>query len=365
MGETYFFSKPINRRKFLKVAATVIACGGCAGMPTPSPVAERRPLTREESIAAWRGRICAILARRVLPIIDTEATFSWIYDLQFILREMEANGVAQIAFAPIYRFFGGSTDSLALHEKYPAFFIPTTSDGVTPDWWNNPEGFVEAIISEVLSGKYFFMGEFEFRHYPSPMQYRSGKMFRDVTVSLDRPAAHRLFSFSQDSGTAFMIHYEIEDVLLPPLEAMLGRYPGARVIWCHLGQVRYSWRARHYGPTYIRSLIAKSPNLYFDLGLGGPGHVYPGSNERDQTIYEFTGIPPYGGRLKREWQAILEDFPERFLAATDIDPHRFQSFPHSIRRLRWLVLDELSERARHLIAYKNAWRLITKEAWKL
>jgi hypothetical protein len=365
MGEEYSFSERMNRRQFLKVAAVALACGGCAGMPAPTPVAEPRPLTREESIAAWRDRIHALLARRVLPIIDTEATYSRFYDLQFILREMEANGVAQIAFAPIYQKAGGSTDSLSLHERYPAFFIPTTSDGVTPDWWNHPEAFVEEIIAEVRSGKYFFMGEFEFRHYPSPMQYWSGRMDRDITVSLDRPAARKLFSFSQDSGTAFMIHYEIEDGLLPPLEAMLARYPGARVIWCHLGQVRYPRRTRHYGPSYVRSLIAKFPNLYFDLGLGGPGNMYPGSYERDQTIYEFTGIPPYRGRLKPEWRAILEDFPERFLAATDIGPDRFRWFPDWIRRLRVLLLDELSERAKHLIAYQNAWRLITKGAWKL
>lgn len=354
----------MSRRQFLKVTAALLASGGCARLPVPAPVAEPRILTREESIGAWRGRIRAILARRIVPIIDTEVTYSLAYDLQFMLSEMEANGVAQIAFAPLYRKPGGSIDSLVLHQSYPAYFIPTTSDGVTPDWWRAPDAFVEAVITEIRSGKYFFMGEFEFRHYASPNQWRAGRMDRDVTVPLDHPAAYALFQFSQESGTAFMIHYEIEDALLPPLEAILAKYPGARVIWCHLGQVRYSGRSSRYGPAYVRSLIARFPNLYFDLGLPGPPHVYPGSNERDQTIYEFTGRPPFGGSLKPEWRAIFEEFPQRFLAATDMGPDRFRGFPNAVGRLRMLVLNELSERARHLIAYQNAWRLITKEAWQ-
>jgi hypothetical protein len=341
-----------------------VACS--APLPMPSPVPKPRPLSRRESIEAWRSRIHAILQRGELPIIDTEATyFPPKYDIEFILREMERNNVAQVCFAPFFPLDSASTTPLDLHQRYPAYFVPTTCDGLSWTWLRNPRFFVETIRKEVKSGAFFLMGEHEIRHYPSPKQWREGRIDRDVKIPIDSDQVHEIFRLSEEAKVAFQIHYEIEDVLLPPLEEMLSRYPRAPVIWYHLGQIRYPDRSTRYGPAYIRSLIARFPNLFFDLALPGPGHVYPDSHERDQTIYEFTGQPPYGGYLKREWQAVLEDYPDRFLSATDIDPSRFRYFPNSIQRLRYLLLSRLSNRAQHLIAYQNAWRLITGESWQI
>jgi predicted TIM-barrel fold metal-dependent hydrolase len=189
-------------------------------------------------------------------------------------------------------------------------------------------------------------------------------MDRDVTVPIDSRPVHKLFRLAVETGIAFQIHYEIEDVLLPPLEAMLSRYPEAKVIWCHLGQVRYRERASHYSSEYVRGLIARFPNLYFDLGLPGPPHVHPASEQRDQMIYVHNALLPWGGYLDPVWQKLLEEFPERFIAATDSGPEDYHGFPNKIMRLRSLVLDQLSERARHLIAYQNAWRLLTGENWE-
>jgi hypothetical protein len=172
-----------------------------------------------------------------------------------------------------------------------------------------------------------------------------------------------VFRLAEQTGVALQIHYEIEDALLPPLEELLARYQGARVIWCHLGQVRYPERSTRYGPGYVNSLIERFPNLHFDLGLPGPPHVHPASRQRDQQIYTFTGQRPWGGYLRRDWRKLLEDHPARFLAASDIGGDRFREFPNQILRLRQLIMAELGEQARHLIAYRNAWRLISGEPW--
>jgi hypothetical protein len=112
--------------------------------------------------------------------------------------------------------------------------------------------------------------------------------------------------------------------------------------------------------SFVKSLIRRFPNLHFDLGsMVYPGQIYPGSKARDMTLFHFTGYPPYGGYLKQEWQELLEECPQRFLAASDIGPDRFQNFPDIIKRLRGLILDRLHEKARHLIAYENAWRLLS------
>lgn len=355
----------MNRRRFIVGSAAALANASSLA-PSPSDAIEgSRQLSRAESISGWRQRIRAILAQGRLPIIDTEATYNpKLYDIDFIRNEMDRNDVAQIAFAPIFQSPGGGVSSLDLHRQYPAYFIPTTSDGVTRHWFNDGQSFVDTAIAEIRSGEYFFMGEHELRHYPSPLQAKAGRNDRDITISLDSPAVQALFRFSEESGVAFQIHYEIEDVLLPPLETLFARYPGARVIWCHLGQIRYPDRSTIYGPNYVRWLIEKFPNLHFDLGLPGPPHVYPPSGARDMTIYEFTkSYPPYNGFLKKEWRDLINDHPERFLAASDIDGNRFREFPRAIARLRYLVMDQLNERARHLVAYRNAWRLIVREDW--
>jgi hypothetical protein len=91
---------------------------------------------------------------------------------------------------------------------------------------------------------------------------------RDEDLPIDGPAGHELFRFSAESGISFQIHHEIEDQYLVPLEKMLTQYPKAKVIWCHLAQMRYQSRNTRYGPDYVRKLIEAHPNLYFDLFSG-------------------------------------------------------------------------------------------------
>lgn len=350
----------MNRRAFMCWVGALVSAGyGCA-----TPRADVRPVaTRGESIRAWSGRIRRILGQGRVPVIDTQATFWHTIDIDSIRREMDWTGVAQVAFAPDFSL--GSATSLWLHERYPEYFIPTTADASSWHWDRWPQRFVDTVIAEFKAGGYFLMGEYEIRHYPSPMQWRAGRFDRDVTIPWDTKAVHDLFRFSEEHSVAFLIHYEIEDALLPPLEEMLARYPRARVIWAHLGQVRYPDRAKRYGPRYVQSLIARFPSLHFDLGsMVFPGHVYPGSGARDMILFEFTGLAPYGGHLKREWRDLLDAHPERFLAASDIDGGRWEQFAMIIDRLRYLVLGELSERSKHLIAYQNAWRLVTGEPWR-
>jgi hypothetical protein len=353
----------MNRRRFLISIGGLIVGFACApSYQLPRPADPARPLTRKESIEAWRRRIWAIRERGKLPIIDTEATYYHTIDMAFIIREMDLNGVAQMAFAPN---FDETMRLQRLHQLYPDYFIPTTADGSSWHWSLYSQHFIDTVIGKFKAGGYFLMGEYELRHYPAPVDWKAGRMHRDVTVPLDSSPVHALFQFSQENKVMFMIHYEIEDVLLSPLEAMLERYPGALVVWCHVGQIRYPDRSTRYGPAYVRSLIERFPNLHFDLGaMAYPGNVYPGSGARDHTIFQYTGQPPHGGYLKREWLNLFEERPERFLAASDSGPEDYRNFPRTIQRLRALILDRLHEKARNLIAYQNAWRLITKETWQ-
>jgi hypothetical protein len=353
-------AKQLNRRAFMHWAGGLFSMAAYCHA-APSTVA-RSAKTREESLGLWRDRIRSMLAKDVLPIIDPQATYNRAIDPAYMVDQMDQLGVAQICFAPHGSL--GSEHSLRLHREHPAYFIPTTTDGSSSHWYHDTDAFIAQTRKDLQTGSYFLMGEFEIRHYPSGAQVRAAQWDRDVAVPIDSPAMHKLFQLAIETGIAFQIHYEIEDGLLPPLESMLERYPGAKLIWCHLGQIRFPDRSKKYDVAYVRSLIERFPGLHFDLGHTGPRNVYPGSNQRDQTIYHWTGVPPYGGVLHADWKALIEDRPDRFLVSSDIDAGRYRDFREKIVRLRSVVLDQLSPRARHFVAYQNVWRLLSGQPWQ-
>ena len=47
--------------------------------------------------------------------------------------------------------------------------------------------FVRQSAADLQTGDYFFMGEHEFRHYPSSEQVRAGQTARDITVDIQGP----------------------------------------------------------------------------------------------------------------------------------------------------------------------------------
>jgi hypothetical protein len=194
-----------------------------------------------------------------------------------------------------------------------------------------------------------------FRHYPSPDQIQRGNLGRDEDLPIDGPAGQLLFEFAAQSGIPFQIHQEIEDQYLPPLQKMLSSFPKAKVVWCHLAQMRYQGRNTLYGPDYVRKLIEQHPNLYFDLFVGPPEHVYPASKEYPGKYWDRTT-----GRLKPEWVKLIADHPWRFMTALDLNPFIMQSFARKVAMQR-AVLDSLPEPVREIVAYRAAWKLIFNE----
>lgn len=345
----------ISRRMFL-LGLPVVACTLPASLMPGASVAQMGDSPfRQGAIAVWKHRVRSILDRKRLPIIDLQATYvDGKTNVARMIEHMNELDIAQIAFAPAFSSTGAP--SLELHRKHPEYFIPTTNSGEFSRWWNDPLLFLAAARKDLESGMYFFMGEHEFRHYPSPEQVKAGRTDRDITIDITGPAGEALFALSAELGVAFQIHYEIEDRLLAPLESILERYPRSKVIWCHLAMIRYPDRAKRYGPAYVGGLIERFPNLHFDLAVPPPNAIYKPSGARHSTLYS-------DGRLNDDWKKLIEKHPERFLASSDYRPSVADHYPAQISRQRKLILDGLSEPVRHQVAYGNAWRLITGTPW--
>ena len=155
---------------------------------------------RQSTIAAWRRRVQALLDRGRLPLIDLQATYIGEASLQAnpgivrsggkatdvaqMVRWMDELDIALLAFAPAFASSG--EPSLALHRAHPDRFIPTTNSGEFARWWNDPVAFVRQSSADLQTGDFFFMGEHEFRHYPSPEQAAAGQTARDITVDRGR-----------------------------------------------------------------------------------------------------------------------------------------------------------------------------------
>ena len=224
-------------------------------------------LDKTEQIKIFEQRIRGMLEKKVLPIIDIEYHHGGKIEIESLISSMDENNVALTWLGPNEQL--GSEDSLRLNQNYPDRFVPTTVHGDGPLWHGSDKEFLEKLRFDVRSGKYFAMGEFEARHYPSNTNDR------DVHMPVDSETMQVVFALSSETGIPFLIHHKAEDALFPELERMLVKYPKAKVVWCHVGRNRNTgtWK-RFRKPDGVRAMILKYPNLYFDLVQSKLGATY-------------------------------------------------------------------------------------------
>lgn len=305
-----------------------------------------------QSKQGYLNRIQTIKKSGILPIIDVESSYNPThFDPEDFVRTMDRLGIAQSCLS-LDSPRGGPTWSDAGNQlaiQFPAYFIPTGNGGIYPAWTSSPQKFLDENIRNIVQQKIPLMGEFEFRHYPSPRQV-GGNTNRDVDIPLDGPLGHGLFAFSEKTGIPFQIHYEIEDGLLGPLEKMLSQYPNAKVIWCHFAQIRYSSRSSIYSPEYLGDLLDRHKNLYVDTAFGEPKSIYPLSGEPHARYWAN----------QNAWNKLIISRPYRFLAALDLAGDRMGMFEGWTQRLRE-ILNGLPEKTAEIVAYKAAWKILFNE----
>ena len=298
----------------------------------------------------YAQRLKRILSSGNLPYIDIESSCkSNRVDIDSVAKSLDQLNIGLMALSADVKepVFDNLSDTLL--SSYPDRFIPVGNGGMT----DSPDEFLNEQEKAANEKKIFLFGEYEFRHYPSPRQVKRGKMDRDVNVPIDGPVGHHAFSMSEKTGLAFQIHYEIEDELLLPLESMLTQYPKAKVIWCHLAQIRYIERASRYNPSYVDSLINKFPNLYFDAAFGSASSIYPLSNQHHSRVWGSDGLKP-------EWRDLIVAHSRRIMSALDLGEDRMDKIVEYDREHR-IFLEKLPPETQHQVAYRSAWSLLFNE----
>lgn len=346
----------ISRRQFV---TGLVLLPVLVYLPKNAPARDIPDLTQRKILYA--ERLKKILASGELPCVDIESScYSGKIDIESLAKNMDRLNIGLMALSADI----GSNQSRKgvrfdnlfrkLAAAYPDRFLPVGNGGLPPVWTEFPDEFLDAQEAAIQKKQIILLGEYEFRHYPSPRQAKRGRMDRDVDIPIDGPIGHRLFSLSERAGIAFQIHYEIEDRLLAPLEKMLEQYPKAKVIWCHLAQIRYKERSSRYTPGYVDGLVQRFPNLYFDTAFGSALSIYPPSGQRHARIWQDDGV------IKGEWRDLIVAHAERFLSALDLGQDRMERIVAYDRNHRDF-LKCLPPVVQHHIAYRNAWSLLFGE----
>lgn len=347
----------MSRRRFSK-SLSAILLGGLANVGRTQDQIDFLQLKGNYS-----QRLKKILSNGALPYVDIESSCNpGRVDIGGIAQSMDRLNIGLMALsADIGRnqFEKGirfDNFSQKLLNSHPDRFIPVGNGGQPPAFTEAASEFLDAQEAAAQQKKIMLFGEYEFRHYPSPRQVKRGDTARDVDVPIDGPTGHRLFSISERTGLAFQIHYEIEDAFLPPLEKMLAQYPKARVIWCHVAQIRFIERNTRYNAGYVDALIKRFPNLYFDTAFADARSVYPLSGQRHARIWASDGD------ILPEWRDLIVAHPKRFLSALDLGQDRMERIAEYDRRHRQF-LSRLPAETRHDVAYRSAWSLLFGEAF--
>lgn len=347
----------IQRRQVIRLGLLL-----SAGFSCPQVLANR-----QEAVArlktGYAARIKRMLASGVVPYIDIESSCNPTrVDMDAVARKLDELNIGLMALSadPTEKQFkaGVRYDNLSerLMAQYPDRFIPVGNGGQPPFLTHAADEFLAANAAAANNEPLLLLGEFEFRHYPSPRQVQRGELDRDVDVPIDGPAGHQLFALSEQLSMPFQIHYEVEDRLLPSLEHMLAQYPKAKVIWCHIAQVRYAERASTYSPTYVEGLIKRFPNLYFDTAFGDANSIYPLSRQYHARIWTKVG------GLRDDWLNLFVTYPERFMSALDLGGDRMAQIGDHDRKHRDF-LKRLPVAVQHHIAYRSAWSLMFGEVF--
>lgn len=167
---------------------------------------------------------------------------------------------------------------------------------------------------------------------------------RQVSRKIDRDpsdaAFGKLLEVSARRAAPVVIHQELDEHATARLGAALAAHPRAIIVLAHGGTAP---------PSALATLLGRHANLYVDLS--------------GMHFQRTPALATETGPIDRDWKALIERMPDRFLMGIDVwAPRLFE--PKTLDRLmRWTrrILGELTPAAAEQVAWKNAARLYRAE----
>jgi len=221
-------------------------------------------------------------------------------------------------------------DILAFHESHPDRILPVIGLQ-TLGWREHRPVFLRKLREKVESGRYRWMGEATLR----------GQVNGRLVAPPDSPMLHELLEISARYRIPVTIHHNAFDAAeIQSFVDTLARHPEATVVWAHwcgLGD-----------PEKIRSWLAQLPKLHCDLGW----------MHQDQSEFPNRIVDDQGWFLPA-WKALIEAYPDRFLAAINAsDAEDFTKFYSARAEKIRQALGGLEPAVARKVATENLHRLL-------
>jgi len=304
----------------------------------------------------------------------TRGQFNFQKPAQVALESMDATGVKLNLLMPMPQAVNQKLrlrfeDLLPVVEKYPDRFAALGGGGTLNVMIQQAvkEGRVTAALqkefdaraAELVRKKAVGFGEMTTEHFSMSEDHPY------ETAPPDHPLFLRLADWAGHTGLPIDLHMEAipeemampsrfqsannPRVLKPNIDAfgrLLAHNRKAKIIWVHLGWGNTGKRT--VGLT--RRLLGENPNLYMSIRIA--------SGMQARKVATPTFPLDRDGRLKQEWLALFEEFPERFVIGSDeiIKPANNHPSAGSIRSTVGL-LEQLPSKLKAQIGHENAYRL--------
>lgn len=316
--------------------------GGTADAAKPPNVLKSKAVqNREARVERYERTLKVHLASDPYPLIDLEVSLDRWKDTAGLIEGMNRAGVALGAVT--------ATSEEAIQKavaQYPGRLIPLTTSAAEKDWARPDSGYLSSIKRQLEDGA-FGIGRITWRPVSSDK----------ARVTRAGEALGAIMRLATQTRTFLLLDMPPDDGGLEVLERLLRAAPEARIIWTQAGRILNLKALPGYGHGLLRALSLRHPGLLFTLTQDPPAPA-------DSTVPRKNHLYDPGGAFSREWRALLEARVGHFTAGNDSSPANTATYAGRTIHFRQNVLGKISAPARKLIAYRNAWRLLTNQNWK-
>jgi Tat protein secretion system quality control protein TatD with DNase activity len=265
-------------------------------------------------------------------------------DLSTIIQRMDENGVYRTILEA--RGKRESRSVLEFGESNAERIVPAIRVHSGAYQENKPK-FYSKLKKRGASGKWRALGEV--------VMYRTwkGNIGKEVAVYPNDERVKAAVKVASESGWPVIAHIEFASIsgnqrkrFMQGLKELLTSNPDVAVVLIHMGQLR----ARE-----ARQLLGEHPNLHL---MTSRSDTLSGEFRSKQNWINMF----FGGKLKADWKSLINDYPDRFVFALDMDlaERWLQSHYRNKIRLWRSGLSELPSPVANAVAHGNAERL-----WKL
>jgi hypothetical protein len=263
-----------------------------------------------------------------------------------VTAALDNSGIRRMAlFARLHRKRNGESDVLSLKRRFEQRVVMGT-----PKPFNErgdlSDGFVEQTLSYLQDKRFQFVGEIMFAH--ADKSHGEQTLDGERYVAPDGKNVMRLLAALEGRNIPVMTHWEVyawgRD--WPAFHELYSRFPGVTFIWPHAGFA---------SADQVRTVLSSNANVIVTLSKKETDQRALSSEEKASVL--GGAVVDRCAMLLPEWRDLLENYPHRFMFATDAHKDfRWARYAEVVKRWR-LILGQLPEPVARALAWDNAERI--------